>query len=292
MQWFHKKSVLLLVAVCTVFLLSLAAVGGRHQFSFTEGAVAAILTPLEYAMSGIGYRLRQGTSGVAEIINVYNQNQTLRDENTELRQTGINFTEVVAENMRLRALLDYRKTVPQFDFVTASVVSRDPGLWTNIIVINRGTADGIAKDMPVLTAKGLIGDVIEVYAHSAKVQLLIDPRSAVGAIVQRPESRVAAIVEGDAARPSSPRMVNLARDSDVIKGDKIITSGYGGIYPKGLYIGEVVDIINEEGGLLKYAVLKTGADFDKLEEVLVLIRSREPVPSISVPAPNTKGAKQ
>jgi rod shape-determining protein MreC len=107
--------------------------------------------------------------------------------------------------------------------------------------------------------------------------------------VQRPESRVAAIVEGNAAKPLAPKMVNIARDADIIKGDKIITSGFGGIYPKGLLLGEVTDVVNEEGGLLKYAVLKPAADFDRLEEVAVIVRSREPVPA---PPAAPRGAGQ
>jgi rod shape-determining protein MreC len=167
------------------------------------------------------------------------------------------------------------------------VVGRDPGTWTSTIIINRGTADGIAKDMPVVTPQGLVGSVVSVYGNVAKVNLILDPRSAVGALVQRPESRVAAIVEGNSATPLTPKMVNIARDADVIKGDKIITSGFGGIYPKGLLIGEVVDLVNEEGGLLKYAVLNPAVDFGRLEEVSVIVRSREPIPTLpsTVPVP-------
>jgi rod shape-determining protein MreC len=97
---------------------------------------------------------------------------------------------------------------------------------------------------------------------------------------------VAAIVEGNGTNSFMPKMVNIARDADIIKNDKIITSGFGGIYPKGLLVGEVVDVVNEEGGLLKYAVLKPAVDFDRLEEVLVIVRSREPVPVLQAPTPS------
>jgi hypothetical protein len=103
--------------------------------------------------------------------------------------------------------------------------------------------------------------------------------------------QVSAIVEGNAAKPLSPKMVNIARDADIIKGDKIITSGFGGIYPKGILLGEVTDVVNEEGGLLKYAVLKPAADFDRLEEVAVIVRSREPAPAPPAPAPSPSAPK-
>jgi rod shape-determining protein MreC len=175
-------------------------------------------------------------------------------------------------------LLDYKKAAPQFDFVSAAVIARDPGSWTNTILINAGSDEGIAKDMPVVTSQGLVGTVTSVFSRTAKVQLILDPRSAAGALVQRTEARVAAIVEGNGINPSVPRMTNIARDADVIAGDVVVTSGFGGIYPKGILVGQVIDVVNEEGGLLKYANLKPAVVFDRLEEVLVIIRSREPVP--------------
>lgn len=296
MQFFYKKAVILTVAVLTVFLLATSAARGKYRFDFSERLVTVILAPVEYVVSKVGYGFRQAGTSTGQIINVYRDNQALRTENEQLRQSSIDTTEILAENARLRAMLDYKKTAPQFDSVTAAVVARDPGTWTSVIVINRGTVHGVAKDMPVVTPQGLVGNVVQAYGNTAKVQLILDPRSAVGALVQRPESRVAAIVEGNGARPLSPRMVNLARDADILKGDKVVTSGFGGIYPKGLLVGEVVDVVNEEGGLLKYAVLKPSVDFDRLEEVSVIIRSREPAPVLPPTAPQQsappKGAGQ
>jgi len=275
------------VAVLTVFLLASTVAQGKYQFVFVERVVATLLTPVEYVLGKIGYGVRHTGSFTSQIMTVYRDNQALKVENEELRQNIVNTTEILAENARLRAMLDYKRGAPQFDFVAAQVIARDPGTWTSIIMINKGAADGLTKDMTVVAAQGLVGSVVSVYNNSAKVQLILDPRSAVGSLVQRPESRVAGIVEGSGANPQTPRMVNIARDADVIKSDKIITSGFGGIFPKGLLVGEVVDVVNDEGGLLKYAILKPSVDFDRLEEVLVIIRSREPLPE--PPAPVTPG---
>nr|WP_092068718.1 rod shape-determining protein MreC [Dendrosporobacter quercicolus]NSL47201.1 rod shape-determining protein MreC [Dendrosporobacter quercicolus DSM 1736]SDL80274.1 rod shape-determining protein MreC [Dendrosporobacter quercicolus] len=280
MRLLNKKAVILAVAVITVFLLAISAAQGKYKAAFSERLITTILAPVEYAASKVGYSFRNAGSVVGQVITVYGENQSLKLENEQLKQTSLNTTEIMAENERLRAMLNYQQGAPQFDFVTAAVVARDPGTWTSTIVINRGTADGIAKDMPVVTPQGLVGNVVSVYSNSAKVQLILDPRSAVGSLVQRAESRVAAIVEGNSGNKLAPRMVNIARDADIIAGDKIITSGFGGIYPKGLLVGEVTDVINEEGGLLKYAVLKTAVDFDRLEEVLVIVRSRQSAPAL------------
>lgn len=287
MRLFHKKMVILLVAVLLVLLLASSLAQGKYKFAFMEKVITTVFAPVQYVVTNVGFTFRNIGLSTGELITVYRDNKNLRIENENLRQNNLNLTEIMAENARLRSMLDYKKGAPQFDLVTAAVVGRDPGTWTSTIIINRGTADGIAKDMPVVTPQGLVGSVVSVYGNVAKVNLVLDPRSAVGALVQRPESRIAAIVEGNSATPLTPKMVNIARDADVIKGDKIITSGFGGIYPKGLLIGEVVDLVNEEGGLLKYAVLNPAVDFDRLEEVSVIVGSREPIPTLpsTMPAP-------
>ena len=256
----------------TVILLAVFSAHEAHKFPFMEKAVVAIMAPVEYAASKTGYGFRQITTFFGNLSSLYRDNETLRAQNEQLRQNELNVTEIMAENIRLRAMLDYKKASPQFTLLTVAVIGRDPGSWTNTIVINGGSNDGVRKDMVVVTSQGVVGNVIQVNANQAKVQLLLDPRSAVGVLVQRPESRVAGIVEGNGAQPMAPRMKNLARDADVITGDKIVTSGLGGIYPKGLLVGEVMDVVNDEGGLLKYAVLKPAVDFDRLEEVAVVLR--------------------
>ena len=283
MGLFNKKAVVLLVAVVTVFLLASSQAKGKYKFAFAEEIITSALAPIQSIFSNVGFQFRKVGLYTSELTTVYRDNQVLRTENEELRQNNLNVSEIMAENIRLHSMLAYKNEAKQFDFVTATVIGRDLGTWNSTIVINRGTADGITKDMPVVTAQGLVGSVVNAYTNTAKVQLILDSRSAVGALVQRPESRVVAIVEGNNATPLTPRMVNIARDADIIKTDKLITSGFGGIYPKGLFIGEVIDVVNEEGGLLKYASLMAAVDFNRLEEVLVIVRSREPVPSLSVP---------
>lgn len=283
MRFFGRRTVVLLVAVFTIVLLAGASVRGKFQYSYVDQAITTILSPLEAGLSYAGYGFRRATTIVREIFSVYQENQQLKAEIEVDRQNILDTTEIVAENDRLHALLDYKKRSTQFDLVTAAVVGRDPGSWTSTIVINKGASDGITKDMPVVTSQGLVGTVIQVFGSSSRVQLIVDPRSAVGGLDQRSDSRVAGIIEGSGTNHNQLRLVNLSRDADIVQEDQVITSGFGGLYPKGLVIGDVVDVANDEGGLLKYAVLKPAVDFDKLEEVMVIVRSREPIPVLPPP---------
>lgn len=278
MRFLYNKTIALLMLLFLVLFLANGAAEGRIDFRISEGIVTTLLSPLEYITGKAGLATRQASSTIGDLWRAYEENEALKVELDKLRQEVLQRSEMEAENIRLRSMLDYKRTASQFDMVVAAVVARDPGTWTHTIIINKGSADGIAKDMPVVTAQGLVGSIVAVHNGSARVQLMLDPRSAVGAIVQRPESRVAAIVEGNGNDPFQPKMVNIPRDADIIKGDRIITSGYGGIYPKGLLVGEVVDVVNNGGGLLKLATIHPAVDFNRLEEVSVIIKSREPLP--------------
>ena len=123
------------------------------------------------------------------------------------------------------------------------------------------------------------------------MRLILDPRAAVGTIVQRQESRVAGIVEGDPANPLMPRMKNIPKSADVVEDDVVVTSGYGGVYPKGLLVGTVKALKNDEGGLLKYAVLEPAVDFQRLEDVAVIVASREAPPAPITPPAQTPGTE-
>ncbi len=284
----YKKTAIFIIAVILVIVLMHGTATNTYKIPLAEGLVRIIFTPVEQAVSKLAYGVNGWFSSGAKLMSVYRDNEALRQEVEQLRQNNIRLTELNSENQRLQALLDYRQNAPRFDLVTAAVIGREPGTWFSTIVINRGTDSGLTKDMSVITPQGLVGHIVSAYETSAKVMLILDPRSAVGGLVQRPESRVTGIVVGQAQAAAVPRMTNLARESDVIKGDIIITSGLGGIFPKGIPVGEVYDVKNEEGGLLKYAEIKTAVDFSKLEEVLVIRSAKSEIPPAVPPQPGVK----
>ncbi len=281
---------LVFVAVCIFVIIFFAA---RGRFAAPMGSIAAtgVLAPFQRAASWAGYRINSVTSSIWELVSAYYQNELLKSEVVQLRQQNLTASEYAAENERLRNLLGYKQAATQFDLTAAQVIGREQSTWTSMIVVNRGSSDGIAKNMPVVTEKGLVGVVKEVSPNAAKVQLILDPRCSVGALVQRPESRVAGIVQGSSEDVLAPDMVNIPKNADVVEGDIVITSGFGGIYPKGIMIGTVDSLMDDGGGLLKIAVLEPAVDFQKLEDVMIITASREAPPVALAPPAQTPGTE-
>ncbi|MCR5833821.1 MAG: rod shape-determining protein MreC [Selenomonadaceae bacterium] len=286
-----KKIIALIFVFISVFCSVFFASRGRFATPNADNTAMTILSPFQRVFAWVGNQITFVRNTVDEMSQIHEQNKLLRDEVEILRAQNLNASEYASENQRLRNLLGYKQSALQFDLVAASVIGRESATWSSIIIINRGTLDGVANNMPVVTELGLVGHVMESNFNTAKVQLLIDPRSAVGTLVQRPESRVAGIVEGNNKNPNHPRMVNIPKDSDVLVNDMIVTSGFGGVYPKGLIVGKIVAIHNEEGGLLKYAEIETAVNFQKLEDVAVIVASREAPPAPIQAPPQTPGTE-
>ena len=275
----NRRTIILWVAVFIVGLLAFTTVKVKYDLKISENVVNTILSPFQSAITSISNATKKIGVISWEMVTVYEQNKMLRSEVEQLRQRDVNVNEIMAENTRLTNILNYKNAVKQFDTAVAKIISYDSSNLTNSITINLGAKDGMQKNMPVITPQGLVGTIVAVYEHSAKVQLILDPRSAVGAIIQRPESRVIGIMQGSVGVQTLAKMLNIPRDADVVVGDNVLTSGYGGLYPKGIVIGEVVEVTNEAGGLLKYATVKTAVDFYRIEEVLVIVNSRETPPA-------------
>ncbi len=286
-----RKIWVLIVVLVSVFCLIFFAARGRFQAPVANQAVAVVLSPFERGISWVGSQLRYLTSNIWDIATVHEQNKMLRNEVEQLRIQNVQASEFAAENERLRALLGYKQAATQFNLVAAQVVGRESATWTSMIVINRGTRDGIRENMAVVTEKGLVGHVVEADYTTSKVQLILDPRSSVGTLIQRADSRVVGIVEGNLNDPLMPHMVNIPKTADVIEGDIVVTSGFGGIYPKGLVVGTVTSLGMDEGGLLVAATLEPAVDFQRLEDVAVIISSSEAPPDPLEPPAQTPGTE-
>ena len=273
MQQSERKWLTMIVILCAILGIFGYVWKQRTQVPVVTVTLENLMAPFTYGASRLLSGLHTGIAVIDNGILRVKDMSDLEVRNAELEQKQVAYNELVAENIRLRQLLKFQGEQPQFALLAASVVTRDRGAWTDTFTISRGSADGVAPNMAVMAPRGVVGFVSDVYEHSARVQSILDPRSATGVIVQRPESRIASILKGNGNRPMEPQMVNIALNGDVLKGDTIVTSGFGGIYPKGLLLGHVKDIVTDEEGFVKHAVIDPTVDFQSLEEVFVIVSS-------------------
>jgi len=260
----RRYGILLAVLLVSFLLLTVQTRGGGTGRA--GELVAIVLTPVQSLL----VRVHRGALGFwanyLDWKSVRRENEVLRGENEQLRVQTLQAGETREENTRLRRLLVLRDRLP-LATVAGEVIGREAGGWVRSLTVNRGRGDGIAQQTPVIMPEGLVGRVVQVHRSAAVVQLLNDPASTVGAVVQR--TRTAGLVEGDAG--GAVRFKFMARDgASVAPGDLVVTSGLGTLFPKGLPVGRVVKIEDKGSALFHFAVLAPAVDFSRVEEVLLV----------------------
>ena len=240
----------------------------RLTSTFTGGIFFnELLAPVQGGIMKTWHRASNSFEYIGHARKISAENDDLREQVRELTWDNNRLQECVKENQRLLDLLDFKKRyAQQYTLLGARVISRAPNTLSGMIVIDRGTQDGVRKDMVAVSNTGLVGQVIAVGPRTAEVLLILDREGAAGAIIQ--DTRTPGVVEGTSEGPGLLRMVSLPYDAHLQVGELVVTSGMGGIFPPGLPIGEITKI--EGGGLNKYAVIEPFVDFDRLEELFLI----------------------
>lgn len=229
---------------------------------YTKSTVTSLLLlPLKFS-EGLSSNARQFLS----FQDIVEENKRLKARVNNLNRQIIQLQQARLENERLRKLLSLPE-LASFQTQVALVIGKDSSNWTKTIIINRGTSNGLRKGMPVVLGAALVGKVIETYPLISKIALIVDFNSKVPAKVLH--SREEGIVFGGLEKGDNICKMKYVQRIDV--GDKIISSGLGGIYPKGLLIGEVVKVEEEKNRLYKIAEIRPAVDFSRLEEVVVIV---------------------
>lgn len=232
-----------------------------------------LLIPLQSGVSETAKSVSEAWQSIFEFGKLKSENRDLKQQLAFLRQQLVKMNELEMENKRLREQLN-SPIRQNFETISASVISRSINSWQATIVVNRGAGDGVVKNMPVVTIDGLIGQVIATSKNASLVQLLIDQKSAVGVRLQA--SRATAIIEGQGGREL--RINYLPRETKVTKGEVVLTSGFGGVYPAGIVVGTVSEASKGTYGLYRDVWVSPAADLSSLEEVMI-ITSPPPIPA-------------
>ena len=259
------RGLALLGCVVLVCLL-LLTVQIRGHSSRAGDAMATLTTPVQSVLARINRSAFGLWATYLDWKNVRAENTRLREDNQRLRVESLQVGETADENRRLRRLLELRDQLP-LATLPGEVIAREWGGWVRSLTVNRGREDHIVRLTAVLSPDGLIGRVVEVRPRASVVQVLTDPASTVGAHVVR--TRTPGIVEGEPR--GTMRFKFMARDGAGIQvGDLLVTSGQGGIFPRGVPVGRVRVIDDRGSALSHYAVLSPSVDFARIDEVLLL----------------------
>lgn len=271
MQGFRKK----LRTTLTIFgllLISLLAYSinlrEREATGLFERVVLHLSAPFQKGID----RVLEGGARVWDryvwLVATEKENALLQEENLRLRSELSSLQEVALANERLRRLLEFKET--GLEAFPARVIAEDASSWFRTIVIDKGSRDGLAEGMAVVVPEGVVGRIIKIASTESRVLLITDASSAASSLVQRTRSRGVCRGRGD-----SLTFDFVLRQEDIQVGDRVVTSGMGGVFPKGLLIGEVTRVEGDDYGFFQTVEVAPAADFSRLEEVLVLKR-KEP----------------
>ena len=273
-RWWPLALVLVIAAVILV----------NTQFTDApRDIVGRVTLPLQRVLSGAGAALRQTSGSFGDLATLRSRNDELEKSVAELTVENLGLKEVEAENARLRKLLGFAQTNPSFDYkggqIVGRVVGSEPNSIIQSIVIDLGKANGIEPGMPVVTERGLVGRITDVYNNSSRVLLINDSNSSVNTLLQN--SRLRGILRGRAGQ--QPIMDYLPQDNKVLVGDIVVTSGESGNFPAGVPVGQVVEVEQNDVEMFQRAVVRTTVDFDTLETVLVVTNFKPLQDAIDLP---------
>ncbi|MEK9198930.1 rod shape-determining protein MreC [Ureibacillus sp. 179-F W5.1 NHS] len=271
----NKKLILLLVGMIFLVALISFSLRDRQNASVPEQfikdtvgfAQSLVAKPTNY-ITGI-------FNDINSLLNTYEENKRLkmRLEDFAVLQAEVNTLQ--SENESLKELVGKEESLADFNPLNATVIARNPDQWEEKIILNKGSSHGVELNMAVMTANGLIGKISLVTPFTSEVELLHtnNPNYRVSAIVQGEKSDIFGLIEGYDVERNELILKRIDSSFKVNVGEQVVTSGLGGVFPKGIPIGEITEVTTDDYGLTKLAYVKPAADFSLLEDVVIAQRT-------------------
>ncbi|MGD9017466.1 MAG: rod shape-determining protein MreC [Desulfobacterales bacterium] len=268
---FSRKTVVVLGVVVLIIAntLILSVLGNRIPTTGTGRFAISLLAPFQEGLTRSVRFLRDTWKSYFDLVGVSRENHELNNQLSEIHQIRNQLLETELANERLRDLLNFRKGISE-EVTVAEIIAKDPSSWFKTVIINKGSDDRLMPGLAVVVSDGIVGQVVETARHHAKVLLITDPNSAVDGLDQR--TRVRGIIKGGTTNQC--RFHFVPGKEDVQAGDIIVSSGLDGVYPKGLRVGAVTAVEMGVADIFQTIEVQPFVDFDKLEEVLILLTPR------------------
>jgi rod shape-determining protein MreC len=259
---FVLLAIILVLATVVLYSYNLRQ---KTATTFFERAVLTFSAPFQSSIDSVVDSITGVWDNYLWLVDTSQQNQQLERENLNLRAELQQAQEVLQQNVRLRKLLAFVDDLDR-PALPAQVIGEDASNWARTILIDKGTLSGLKNGLPVVAAQGVVGRIIKVAPESARVLLITDASSAVAALVQRTRTR--GVVRG---RGDNLSIEYALRDADLQVGDLLVTSGMGGVFPKGLPLGVIKTVEKGQFGLFQQVKAIPTVDFSYLEEVMVIV---------------------
>lgn len=266
----HTGTIGIIITIIILTVLVIITNLDISKFSFIEGITQKLVMPVQNGLTYLKNKISKNNSFFENIDELKKENSELKKQLEELNKTASELGIIKAENKTLREYANLTDKYTKYEGIPAYIINRDLSNLNSTIVINVGTKDGVTANMPVVSENGVVGHTISVTETTAKVQPIIDSSSSISAVMNISRDNI--IVKGELGKSNELKATYISTDADLVLQDDVETSGLGGIYPKGLKIGKLTQIVQTKNPTEKYAIIEPAVDFTKLETVLVIIK--------------------
>lgn len=265
-----SKKLLVIVATTILILTISLTVQPKENPNFFEKGINTVFLPIQQVIKWPFNKMENSIDFFVDMKNLAEENERLNKENIELKERVRQLEIDGIENSQLRDMLNLTKKYETSNAIVAEVISMDSSIWFDVFTINKGEKDGIKNNMTVLTPQGLVGKVTQTFSTTAQVTSILDVNNAVSARLTKTGDLITTKGDMNLVDKGLLKLKYVTSDVNLAEGDVVETSGMGGIYPKGIFIGTISKVEQDNKTMKTYAVLEPGVDFNKISEVLVI----------------------
>lgn len=258
----------IIITVVILILLVILSNSKLSDISYLGNAINTIVMPVQNGYTYLKNKISGNTSFFTNIEALSTENEKLKSENSELERKLRELEIIKAENATLQSYMNLTQKYSSYSTIPAYVINRDVSNYSSTLILSVGTKDGVKEGMTVIADKGLVGHVISSTEHTSKVQVIIDSASTVSCTISTTNESI--ICKGTLENNQILRASYIPTAAELIQGDTVYTSGIGGIYPKGIIIGTIKEIITTSNITDRYATVEPAVDFSKVDTVLII----------------------
>lgn len=267
-----KNKLAVTIIVLSVAFLGIIIFSVKSGSNSISSGIGSVVSPLQKIVYKVNDKIKGSVDFLINFSKVKQENEELKIKNSELENQMIEYKTLKDENERLKEVLKMKESKNNYDYVGVNIIGYSGGTVSRGYIIDKGTNDGIEKDMIIINYQGLVGKVIESQSNYSIVETILNENMAVSVMVDSTRETTG-ILRGYKENKNEElvKVYNLPIESEIKEGDVILTSGLGMIYPKEIRIGEVISVETDNVMVMKNALVKPYVDFSKLEELFVVV---------------------